>query len=158
MAGLLRGYQLYLRPIPSRPKARSSDPADLFDSDSFLRSRDKAYHRFYGILVDTQMFTHFIQERSFTSSKDASLAFFDDVVEKLEHEEMDGSFRLLDRDSSHNQNAAMILPPEPDDLPEGVTYSYNVRSNSYTSSQFFLELVHFLFEFYDQVKISNFQF
>lgn len=34
-------------------------------------------------MVNTQMFSKFIEERSFVSDKDASLAFFDDCAEKV---------------------------------------------------------------------------
>ncbi|CAG0919302.1 unnamed protein product, partial [Notodromas monacha] len=124
MAGILKGYQHYLTPVSSEPKMWASDPADLFESPAFLRSRDKAYHAFYSILVETQLFTHFIQERSFTSSKDASLAFFDVIMDKLGQEE-DAPVKLLERDSPQNQMAAMILPLEREDLPEGISYTYN---------------------------------
>lgn len=50
---------------------------------AFVKSRDKNYHKFYQLMVNTQMFSKFIEERSFVSDKDASLAFFDDCAEKV---------------------------------------------------------------------------
>ena len=49
----------------------------------FLRSRDKAHFKFYTLLTRTQMFIRFIEERSFVSDMDASLAFFDECTEKV---------------------------------------------------------------------------
>jgi hypothetical protein len=33
MAGLLKGYNLYLKPVPSAPRAEAADPSALFESD-----------------------------------------------------------------------------------------------------------------------------
>lgn len=49
----------------------------------FLKSRDRAYTKFYGVLTKTQIFSRFIEECSFVSDKDTGLAFFDDCVEKV---------------------------------------------------------------------------
>lgn len=48
-----------------------------------MRSRDKAHHKFFALIMKTQMFIRFIEERSFVSDMDASLAFFDDCAEKV---------------------------------------------------------------------------
>ena len=37
------------------------------------------------MMTKTQMFIRFIEECSFVSDKDASLAFFDDCVDKVSH-------------------------------------------------------------------------
>jgi hypothetical protein len=49
----------------------------------FLRSRDKTHHKFFTLVMKTQMFIRFIEERSFVSDMDASLAFFDECTEKV---------------------------------------------------------------------------
>lgn len=49
----------------------------------FLKSRDRAYTKFYTALTKTQIFSRFIEECSFVSDKDTGLAFFDDCVEKV---------------------------------------------------------------------------
>jgi hypothetical protein len=49
----------------------------------FLKSRDKANSKFYQNLTKTQTFIRFIEERSFVSDNDASLAFFDECTEKV---------------------------------------------------------------------------
>ena len=53
-------------------------------SAGFLKSRDKAHHKFFVQMMKTQLFSRFIEERSFVSDNDASLAFFDECVEKVE--------------------------------------------------------------------------
>lgn len=50
---------------------------------AFLKSRDKANQKFFQQLTKTQAFIRFIEERSFVSDKDASLAFFDECTEKV---------------------------------------------------------------------------
>lgn len=50
----------------------------------FLKSRDRSHQKFYSLMTKTQMFIRFIEECSFVSDKDASLAFFDDCVDKVE--------------------------------------------------------------------------
>lgn len=49
----------------------------------FLKSRDRSHQRFYSLMTKTQMFSRFIEECSFVSDKDASLAFFDECVDKV---------------------------------------------------------------------------
>ena len=49
----------------------------------FLRSRDKANLKFFQQMIKTQTFISFISERSFVSDKDASIAFFDECMEKV---------------------------------------------------------------------------
>lgn len=52
-------------------------------SIGFLKSRDRSHQRFYSLMTKTQMFSRFIEECSFVSDKDASLAFFDECVDKV---------------------------------------------------------------------------
>lgn len=49
----------------------------------FIKSRDKNYAKFFTYMMKTQCFSRFIEERSFVSDKDASLAFFDECVERV---------------------------------------------------------------------------
>ncbi|MEQ2195548.1 hypothetical protein XENOCAPTIV_014530, partial [Xenoophorus captivus] len=48
----------------------------------FLKSRDRSQQKFCSLMTKTQMFIRFIEECSFVSDKDTSLAFFDDCVDK----------------------------------------------------------------------------
>ena len=118
MASILRSFRLYLLPITRAPTVGATDPSSLFDIQGFLKSRDKTYHKFYSLLMKTQMFTRFIEERSFVSDKNISLAFFDECSEKLEamgdYVDSSPSLRLLDfGDYIHSDQTAFIPPPEP---------------------------------------------
>ncbi len=48
--------------------------------------------------MKTQLFSRFIEERSFVSDKDASLAFFDECVEKVD--EFREQQKLIELDDS----------------------------------------------------------
>ena len=85
MASILRGYRSFLLPITKAPTVGATDPNSLFDLQGFLRSRDKAYVKFYSLVMKTQMFIRFIEERSFVSDMDSSLAFFDECSDKVMH-------------------------------------------------------------------------
>ncbi|KDR07911.1 C-myc promoter-binding protein [Zootermopsis nevadensis] len=105
------------------PTIGTTDPSSLFDLQGFLRSREKTHHKFFTLVMKTQMFIRFIEERSFVSDMDASLAFFDECTEKVENDDGDG--RLLELDESHqSERTVFILPPEPNGLPPGRMYSY----------------------------------
>lgn len=93
------------------------------------------------------MFIRFIEERSFVSDMDASLAFFDDCAEKVRpslclsrapeikmclftqvdaSDECDAPLLELD-DSQQSERTVFVMPPEPTGLPPGSTYSYRVN-------------------------------
>jgi pentatricopeptide repeat protein len=119
MAGILGGYRLNLLPITRAPTAGVTDVGNLFDINAFLRSRDRNFHLFYKLVMKTQMFTKFIEECSFVSDINTSLAFFDECVERVEREE---GGRLLDNEGAVSDRTVFILPPDPSDLPEGKEY------------------------------------
>ncbi|XP_025161601.1 DENN domain-containing protein 4C isoform X4 [Harpegnathos saltator] len=110
MATILKGYRSYLLPITKAPTVGTTDPTSLFNIQAFLRSRDKAHAKFYSMLVRTQMFIRFIEERSFVSDMDmAGLAFFDECTERVEEENV----TLLELDESqHSERTVFIPPPE----------------------------------------------
>ncbi|XP_064474755.1 DENN domain-containing protein 4C-like [Ornithodoros turicata] len=114
MAALLKDFRTYLRPITSAPKPGITDPNSLFDLQGFLKSRDKNYHRFYSMMMHTQMFIRFIEERSFVSDKDVSLAFFDECAERVDTAGESSEHLLLEvAGSSHNhEHTVFISPPE----------------------------------------------
>ena len=64
----------------------------------FLKSRDKSYHKFYAHLMKMQAFSRFIEERSFVSDKDTSLAFFDECLERVD--ETRDEPRLIENDDT----------------------------------------------------------
>ncbi|XP_075301415.1 DENN domain-containing protein 4B isoform X1 [Opisthocomus hoazin] len=83
MACALRGYRSFLRPIALAPAPAGRDAGSLFALQGFLKSRERAYHRFYGQLLRTQLFTQFIEDCSFASDRDPCLEFFDTCVDKV---------------------------------------------------------------------------
>ncbi|XP_005990168.1 C-myc promoter-binding protein isoform X3 [Latimeria chalumnae] len=141
MASILKGYRSYLRPITQAPSEKATDASSLFDLQGFLKSRDRSHQKFYTMMTKTQMFIRFIEECSFVSDKDASLAFFDDCVDKLFLErnadkgikvdmERPDETRLIELDESHrSEHTVFITPPELPPLPDGeeypLQYSYN---------------------------------
>ncbi|KAM4675193.1 C-myc promoter-binding protein [Discoglossus pictus] len=129
MASILKGYRSYLRPITQAPSETATDASSLFELQGFLKSRDRSHHKFYNLMTKTQMFIRFIEECSFVSDKDASLAFFDDCVEKVDADRP-ADMRLIELDDSHrSEHTVFITPPEIPHLPNGeehpLKYSYN---------------------------------
>uniref|UniRef100_A0A8C9ZLR6 DENN/MADD domain containing 4A n=1 Tax=Sander lucioperca TaxID=283035 RepID=A0A8C9ZLR6_SANLU len=129
MAAILRGYRSYLLPITQAPSEKTTDASSLFDIQGFLKSRDRSHQRFYSLVTKTQMFSRFIEECSFVSDKDASLAFFDECVDKMDSERPEET-RLIELDESHrSEHTVYINPPELPPLPQGeehpLCYSYS---------------------------------
>ncbi|XP_053321873.1 DENN domain-containing protein 4C [Spea bombifrons] len=128
MASILKGYRTFLKPITAAPSNKATAANSLFDHQGFLKSRDRAHMKFYSLLTKTQIFIRFIEECSFVSDKDTSLAFFDDCVEKLFPDkgvekgdkvdlEVPEDTRLIELDESQkSEHTVFIMPPEP--LPE----------------------------------------
>uniref|UniRef100_A0A8B9JYJ6 DENN/MADD domain containing 4A n=1 Tax=Astyanax mexicanus TaxID=7994 RepID=A0A8B9JYJ6_ASTMX len=137
MAAILKGYRSYLLPITQAPSEKATDASSLFDLQGFLKSRDRSHQKFYSLMTKTQMFIRFIEECSFVSDKDASLAFFDDCVDKLFGTEKERKVdserpedtRLIELDKSHrSEHTVYITPPELPPVPDGeepsMLYSY----------------------------------
>ncbi|XP_054858256.1 C-myc promoter-binding protein isoform X2 [Eublepharis macularius] len=129
MASILKGYRSYLRPITQAPSETATDASSLFELQGFLKSRDRSHQKFYTMMTKTQMFIRFIEECSFVSDKDTSLAFFDDCVNKVDTDRM-GDARLIELDESYrSEHTVFITPPEIPHLPNGEElpsqYSYN---------------------------------
>ncbi|XP_016098153.1 DENN domain-containing protein 4C [Sinocyclocheilus grahami] len=83
MTSILKGYRTYLKPITQAPSEKATAADSLYDLQGFLKSRDRAHQKFYSQLTKTQIFIRFIEECTFVSDKDTSLAFFDDCIGKL---------------------------------------------------------------------------
>ncbi|XP_033023860.1 C-myc promoter-binding protein [Lacerta agilis] len=129
MASILKGYRSYLRPITQAPSETATDASSLFELQGFLKSRDRSHQKFYTMMTKTQMFIRFIEECSFVSDKDASLAFFDDCVNKVDMDRT-GDTRLIELDESYrSEHTVFITPPEIPHLPNGEEvpsqYSYS---------------------------------
>ncbi|XP_010771694.1 DENN domain-containing protein 4C, partial [Notothenia coriiceps] len=126
MASILKGYRSYLKPITQAPSVKATAADSLYDLQGFLKSRDRAHHKFYSQLTKTQIFIRFIEECTFVSDKDTGLAFFDDCVEKLfpsdkitdkgakvEGESSEDT-RLLELDESQkSEHTVFVMPAEP---------------------------------------------
>uniref|UniRef100_A0A182PR40 UDENN domain-containing protein n=1 Tax=Anopheles epiroticus TaxID=199890 RepID=A0A182PR40_9DIPT len=116
MACILKGYRDYLVPISKAPTIGATDPNALFRMDAFLRSRDKANHKFFQLLMKTQMFIRFIEERSFVSDSDHNLAFFDECAEKHHNSLAPGS--PMARRTKHEIKTAQKLARKHQGTPE----------------------------------------
>ncbi|XP_023389485.1 DENN domain-containing protein 4C isoform X2 [Pteropus vampyrus] len=144
MASILKGYRAYLTPITEAPSNKATAADSLFDRQGFLKSRDRAYTKFYTLLSKTQIFIRFIEECSFVSDKDTGLAFFDDCIEKLfpdkgtektDKVDFDSAedTRLIELDDSQkSEHTVFITPPEPPpddgkDLSPKYSYKYFPR-------------------------------
>lgn len=120
MASILRGFRSYLLPITRAPTVGATDPTSLFDFEGFLMSRDRNYNQFYHLITKTQMFTHYIEERSFVSDKDTNLAFFDDCEEKLTSSDdifSDRPIKLFDVADGVIQTDRSVYIPAPEQSP-----------------------------------------
>ncbi|XP_074480198.1 C-myc promoter-binding protein-like isoform X6 [Sebastes fasciatus] len=144
MAAILKGYRSFLRPITQAPSEKATDASSLFDLQGFLKSRDRSHQKFYSLMTKTQMFIRFIEECSFVSDKDASLAFFDDCVDKLYNSErsvdkggkVDGDrpeeTRLIEIDESQrSEHTVFITPPELPPLPAEEEYPLCYRYDGF---------------------------
>uniref|UniRef100_A0A8C9YYS6 DENN domain containing 4A n=1 Tax=Sander lucioperca TaxID=283035 RepID=A0A8C9YYS6_SANLU len=129
MAAILKGYRSFLRPITQAPSEKATDASSLFDLQGFLKSRDRSHQKFYSLMTKTQMFIRFIEECSFVSDKDASLAFFDDCVDKVDSDRPEEA-RLIEIDESQrSEHTVFITPPELPPLPEGEEYPLCYRTS-----------------------------
>uniref|UniRef100_A0A8C8AVA9 DENN domain containing 4A n=1 Tax=Otus sunia TaxID=257818 RepID=A0A8C8AVA9_9STRI len=127
MASILKGYRSYLRPITEAPSETATDASSLFELQGFLKSRDRSHQKFYTLMTKTQMFIRFIEECSFVSDKDASLAFFDDCVDKVDMDKT-GETRLIELDESYkSEHTVFITPPEIPHLPNGEEHPLQYR-------------------------------
>ncbi|XP_019723070.1 C-myc promoter-binding protein-like isoform X1 [Hippocampus comes] len=144
MAAILKGYRSFLRPITQAPSEKATDASSLFDLQGFLKSRDRSHQKFYSLMTKTQMFIRFIEECSFVSDKDASLAFFDDCVEKLYSSDrsaekgvkVDGDrpeeTRLIETDESYrSEHTVFITPPELPPLHESEEHTLCYRYDGF---------------------------
>uniref|UniRef100_A0A8B9QFG9 DENN domain containing 4C n=1 Tax=Apteryx owenii TaxID=8824 RepID=A0A8B9QFG9_APTOW len=127
MASILKGYRTFLKPITQAPSNKATAADSLFDHQGFLKSRDRAYAKFYTHLTKTQIFSRFIEECSFVSDKDTGLAFFDDCIEKIDIDSVEDA-RLIELDESQkSEHTVFIMPPEPpldDGQDQTPKYSY----------------------------------
>nr|XP_013010521.1 DENN domain-containing protein 4C [Cavia porcellus] len=140
MASILKGYRTYLRPITEAPSKKATAVDSLFDRQGFLKSRDRAYTKFYTHLSKTQIFIRFIEECSFVSDKDTGLAFFDDCIEKLFPDkgtektdkvdfESSEDTKLIELDDSQKSEHTVyiMLPEQPTDDGKDLSLKYSYK-------------------------------
>lgn len=143
MVMILKGFRSYLLPITKAPTVGATDPTSLFDFEGFLSSRDRVHSHFYHLITKTQMFTHYIEERSFVSDKTStSLAFFDDCEERFCASE-DGAFdkpiKLLDTESNTGRTDRSVFIPAPEQSPSVSTsnsFAHDCPVNDHRSIRF----------------------
>jgi hypothetical protein len=129
MAIILKDFRSYLKPITKAPTVGATDPKSLFNFAEFLKSREKSSQQFYSLLMNTQMFTKFIEERSFVSDKDTSLAFFDECLNKVENDcNFERSFQILDFDGRFKSDRTILIPP-PEPLSPTNRFVNSARKN-----------------------------
>jgi pentatricopeptide repeat protein len=128
MSSILKGFRSFLRPITRAPTVGATDPWSLFDAVAFLSSRDRTYVRFYELLLETQMFAHFVEQRSFMSDRETCLAFFDeclDLIEKNPDFESSPDARLIDLDDYHRDARTVFIPAPENDEGDDTVYIYH---------------------------------
>ncbi|XP_017770333.1 PREDICTED: DENN domain-containing protein 4C isoform X2 [Nicrophorus vespilloides] len=123
MAMTLKGYRSYLLPIIKAPTVGTTDPQALFKLNEFLKSRDKAHHKFFSLLMHTQMFIRFIEERSFVADGDQGLAFFDECTERLSHDDENIKLLEIEGGGHKSERTVFLLPPDP--VKPDASYFYN---------------------------------
>lgn len=126
MATILKGYQSFLKPITSAPTQETCDLTSLFDLEGFLKSRPSSQSKFFQMLSRTQMFSRFIEQRSFVTAQDSLLAFFDNCLEKFE---ILPESRLVEVDESvarGGQRTYVVTPPDVSNMEKGKLYTYPV--------------------------------
>ncbi|KPJ13518.1 C-myc promoter-binding protein [Papilio machaon] len=117
--------QLYVNIRPASPVQRSGnkfngEPTTSLDRD-FQRRRKETQQRFFALMMRTQMFTRFIEERSFVCDADVGLTFFDECIERVAAGD---GHPLLGVDASNlSERTVFVLPPDPPLPDETYTYS-----------------------------------
>lgn len=134
MTFILKDFRSFLMPINKQPSIGSTDPNSLFDFKEFIASREKSYHQFYTLLMNTQMFTRFIEERTFFSDKYTSLAFFDECLNKIESTENAdfSTFQLIEQDDrdKHDRTVTSFIS-DPESLINSSNYNQPYKYNKF---------------------------
>ncbi|XP_075381045.1 DENN domain-containing protein 4B isoform X5 [Mycteria americana] len=117
----------------SPPGTSSSSTWTPTPSSRFLKSRERAYHRFYGQLLRTQLFTQFIEDCSFASDRDPCLEFFDTCVDKVQAElEKPEDTPLMELDDPRGgEHTVFITPPEQPAGPDGAELPARYRYDGF---------------------------
>ena len=73
----------YLCPLMAPPSCCVQDISELFNLDLFIKQKPTIERSFYKTFCDTQTFTSFIEQRSFSHAESNALGFFDECTEKV---------------------------------------------------------------------------
>lgn len=132
MTFIFKDFRKYLKPIKKK-KVGSTDPSSLFDFQNFIMSRDKSHHQFYTFLTNTQMFTKFIEERTFSSDKYTYLAFFDECLNRIESTENAdfSTFQLIELDDRDKNDRTVFISD-----PESLVNLADYKKQTYKYSKF----------------------
>ncbi|KNC87668.1 hypothetical protein SARC_00239 [Sphaeroforma arctica JP610] len=87
---ILKPYREYLTvptadTIHEYAKIFSYSPEEVFNKEAFLMSVRDQDRKFMDVLVDSQAFTHFVEQRSFISNRDEELLFFDMCIDEANY-------------------------------------------------------------------------
>ena len=66
------------------PSCCVQDISELFNLDLFIKQKPTIERSFYKTFCDTQTFTSFIEQRSFSHAESNALGFFDECTEKVQ--------------------------------------------------------------------------
>lgn len=86
----------------------------------------QSHQKFFELLMKTQMFIRFIEERSFVSDGDHGLSFFDECAEKVTgYDETPAQLHLVDWDTGQSsERTKYIFPPDNVAVASGGASSY----------------------------------
>ena len=139
------GYQDYLCPIVGRPNLTSTDASHLFNFENFLLSRGSSSVEFFSIILHTQMFSRFIEERSFLSSStlnqatllnenihhNYSLVFFDDCCARIQASIKNNKQKTVSLVDTHDTSMNFLSEKTTLILPDFVDMNHSA-TNGYT--------------------------
>lgn len=82
--------------------------------------------KFFSLLMKTQMFIRFIEERSFVCDGDQGLAFFDECTERVSGlDDVTTNVRLLDIDmAAHSSERTVFVLPPDNPHPGKIAFQY----------------------------------
>ncbi|XP_019856639.1 PREDICTED: C-myc promoter-binding protein-like isoform X2 [Amphimedon queenslandica] len=127
MAMILVNYRLYLRPLTAQRSRSLQDVSELFDLTNFIKNKSSSERNFYSTFFDTQIFTSFIEQRSFAHAESTALAFFDECTEKV-LSDVNQKLLNIDKIVSRRYDLPTVVTPPPDEtgLPLGKKFTYDV--------------------------------
>jgi len=96
---LMSFYRRYL----SMPEGQLNSMLDLFDQEGFIRTKSDISRKFYEDIIQSQLFSQFLEKRTFHSELDEAFNFFDSKMDRYE------TLNMQD-----NASDLVLFEPEPD--------------------------------------------